>query len=171
VQRFEPRRLLPFAIDLCSPRRTERVTSIWPFAWRLGVVILWSAPMHDTPCAHTARAQQRREGCTHHPSRIRFNPYQHSDIAVPDATEIVSCIHEKIELDQPSAAPSRPLMSLRPEPAIGPGQRVGPRHARPAARRCAALCVALVPCRARRCPRSSVRFPRAAHQRTLTARA
>ena len=69
-----------------------------------------------------------------------------------DATEIVRRSNGKMELDKSSAVPSRPLMSLRPEPAIGPRQRVGPHHARPAARRCAALCVALVPCRARRCP-------------------
>jgi hypothetical protein len=65
---------------------------------------------------------------------------------------IVSWFHKKIGLDQSLAAPSRPLMWLRHEPAIAPRQRAGPHHARPAARRCAALCVALVPCRARRCP-------------------
>jgi hypothetical protein len=69
-----------------------------------------------------------------------------------DVTEIGRRSNGKMELDQTSAVPSRPLMSLRPEPAIGPRQQVGPHHARPAARRCAALCMALVPCRARRCP-------------------
>jgi hypothetical protein len=65
---------------------------------------------------------------------------------------IVSWLHKKFELDQSLAVPSRHLMSVRHEPAIGPRQRAGPHHARPAARRCAALCVALVPYRARRCP-------------------
>src|SRR5271169_6462095 len=83
-----------------------------------------------------------------------------------DVMEIVRRSNGKMELDQSSAVPSRPLMSLRPEPAVGPRQRVGPRHARPAARRCAALRVASDPARSAPLSRSSVRFPEASHQRT-----
>ena len=81
--------------------------------------------MHDTTCAHTARAQQRREGWDFTTSsRVRFDPRTITlTLGFRTRTEQRAVCRRENRIGSVAGVTSRPLLSLRLEPAVGFGQR------------------------------------------------